>query len=220
MERVSMRVVALLGATVVMLPFLAPTASPAQTSDRAVEVVTGVFASHTENWSLAEAQYRNALELVTPAENLAAGVAQARLLITSERRRGHADALGRLAEIAAEVDSPLSFLQIGVWPALELRSLAPLQDKTLPEGQIRGAEQPVPAPGPGPISPGSGPGSAPEVLPPAEKATEVPIGRLEGYEEEKRKALEIPFGGRPPGTIQEDSTVRCGGAESGSCSHK
>ncbi len=88
-----------------------------------------------------------------------------------------------------------------------VRVIVQLRVSALPEGELSGAEQPAPAPGPGPISPGSGPQTPPEVLPTPEKATEVPIGRLEGYEEEKRKALEIPFGGRPPGTIQEDPAV-------------
>lgn len=91
--------------------------------------------------------------------------------------------------------------------------LVQLRPNTLPEGQLGGAEQPAPAPGPGPISPGSGPQTPPEALPPPEKGTEVPIGRLEGYEEEKRKALEIPFRGRPPGAVQEDPAARRGLSE-------
>jgi len=98
-----------------------------------------------------------------------------------------------------------------------VRVIVQLRVSALPEGELRGVEQPVPAPGPGSISPGSGPQSPPEVLPPPEKATETPIGRLEGYEEEKRKALEIPFGGRPPGTIQEDPAVHRRRPETGSC---
>ena len=98
-----------------------------------------------------------------------------------------------------------------------VRVIVQLRVSALPEGELRGVEQPVPAPGPGPISPGSGPQSPPEVLPPPEKAIEVPIGRLEGYKEEKRKALEIPFGGRPPGTIQEDPAVHRRRPETGSC---
>jgi len=88
------------------------------------------------------------------------------------------------------------------------------------QSQLAAAEQPSPEPGPEPVPPASE-RQAPSPGPPSTgKATEVPIGRREGYEEEKRKALEIPFHGRPPGATQEDSTVRRGGAESGSCSHK
>ncbi len=98
--------------------------------------------------------------------------------------------------------------------------LVQLQMRTVPEEQLGGAEQPAPAPGPGPISPGSGPQTPPEALPPPEKATEVPIGRLEGYEEEKRKALEIPFYGRPPGAVQEDPAVRRRGPQPKPCEER
>ena len=101
-----------------------------------------------------------------------------------------------------------------------VRVIVQLRVSAPPEGQIRSVEQPVPAPGPGPISPGSGPQIPPEDLPPPEKGTEVPIGRLEGYEEEKRKALEIPFRGRPPGAIQEDPAVRRRGAEPNPCEER
>ncbi len=88
------------------------------------------------------------------------------------------------------------------------------------EPQLDSAEQPPPAPGHGPISPGSEPKSSPVIISPTEKATEVPIGRIEGYEQEKQKAQEIPFHGRPSGALQEDSPIRRSGAEPNSCSHK
>ena len=88
------------------------------------------------------------------------------------------------------------------------------------EAPLDSAEQPTQSPGPGPISPGSEPKSSPATISPTEKATEVPIGRLEGYEQEKQKAQEIPFDGRPPGAVQEDSPMRRSGAEPSSCSHK
>ncbi len=98
--------------------------------------------------------------------------------------------------------------------------LAQLRVKAVPDEQPGGAEQPAPAPGPGPISPGTGPQTPPQDLPPTEKGTEVPIGRLEGYEAEKRKALEIPFHGRPPGAIQEDPAVPRHGAEPNPCEER
>jgi len=101
-----------------------------------------------------------------------------------------------------------------------VRVIVQLQSETPTEGQLGGAEQPAPAPGPGPISPGAGPQTPPEDLPPPEKGTDVPIGRLEGYEEEKRKALEIPFRGRPPGVIQEDPAVPRHGAEPNPCEER
>ena len=91
------------------------------------------------------------------------------------------------------------------------------QGNAFPEWQLASDEQPVPAQGPGPISPGAGPQAPPQALPPPGEATEVPIGRLEGYEEEKRKALEVPFPGRPPGVIQEDPGTPPRRTKTGSC---
>ena len=82
-----------------------------------------------------------------------------------------------------------------------------LQGEATAEAQLDNAEQPSPAPGPGPVSPGSERQAPSPGPPPTDKATEVPIGRLEGYEQEKRKAQEIPFYDRPPGALQEDSPV-------------
>ena len=101
-----------------------------------------------------------------------------------------------------------------------MRETVQLQGNPIPEGRRASDEQPAPAPGPGPISPGSEPQTPPEALPPPEKGTEVPIGRLEGYEEEKRKAVEIPSRGRPPGAVQEDPAVRRGASEPSSCREK
>lgn len=86
--------------------------------------------------------------------------------------------------------------------------------------QLAGGEQPTPVPGPGPISPGSGPQTPPASLPSTEKPTEVPIGRLEGYEEEKRKALEVPFLGSPPGAIQQDPAAAPRTTEPSPCGHR
>ena len=58
----------------------------------------------------------------------------ARIIITMEHRIDHAEAVRRLREIAAEVDSPSTFLKIGGWPALQRRYLA---------------AKPQPLPGPG-----------------------------------------------------------------------
>jgi len=95
-----------------------------------------------------------------------------------------------------------------------------LQGDAVPEWQVASDEQPAPVQGPGPISPGIGPQAPPQTLPSTGEATEVPIGRLEGYEEEKQKALEIPFRGSPPGAVQEDPAVRRGASEPSSCGEK
>jgi hypothetical protein len=92
-----------------------------------------------------------------------------------------------------------------------------LHVNAIPQERLASDEQPAPAQGPGPISPGIGPQAPPQALPSTGEATEVPIGRPEGYEEEKQKALEIPFRGSPPGAIQEDPGVSPRRTKTGSC---
>ena len=92
-----------------------------------------------------------------------------------------------------------------------------LQGNAVPEWQLASDEQLAPAQGPGPISPGIGPQAPPEAPPSQGEATEVPIGRPKGYDEEKQKALEIPFRGSPPGAIQEDPGVSPRRTKTGSC---
>jgi hypothetical protein len=88
-------------------------------------VTKGVFLSHPVTWTLG-AQYRNAYELLTRTERPEGVVIEARMLITTEQRQSHAEALRRLADIAKEIESPPSFLVIGGWPALQRRYSAPL----------------------------------------------------------------------------------------------
>ena len=95
-----------------------------------------------------------------------------------------------------------------------------LQVNAITEERLASGTQPPPAQGPGPISPGIGPQAPPQAPPSTGEATEVPIGRLEGYEEEKQKALEIPFRGSPPGAVQEDPAMRRGASEPSSCGEK
>ncbi len=70
-------------------------------------------------------KFANAQELVTPPPK--PGTAPlARTLVTVERRRDHAEAVQRLAEIAGAVNAAPTFLQIGGWPAVQRRFTAPL----------------------------------------------------------------------------------------------
>ena len=73
-------------------------------------------------------------------------------------------------------------------------------------GCAANAQPPTPLPGPGPIPPGAEIQTPPTVSTPPEKPIGVPIGRLEDYEEGKRKAGETT--GSPPGTVQEDPAAR------------
>jgi hypothetical protein len=76
-------------------------------------------------WTLSAVQYRNAQELVVirrePSE-----YAVARVLITTEPRLNYPDALKRLGAIAASRDEPAQFVEIGGWPAVEVKFTEPL----------------------------------------------------------------------------------------------
>lgn len=50
----------------------------------------------------------------------------ARMLVTTEERRSHEEAVNRLLQIAAGFDAAPTFLEIGGWHALQRRVLAPL----------------------------------------------------------------------------------------------
>lgn len=86
-------------------------------------------------WSELPSVYRNSRTLVSvprsdhgrlSAADNAHGVGPrvARVMITVEQRRSHAEAVQRLRDIAGSVDSPATYLEIGGWPALEQSHLA------------------------------------------------------------------------------------------------
>ncbi len=83
----------------------------------------GMSLHYPDGWSAIPSQYGNAQEMQNaPADKIGAS---ARMIITTEARGTHADAVNRLREIASEVSSPAVFLSIGGWPALQRRHLAP-----------------------------------------------------------------------------------------------
>src|SRR5689334_7071265 len=78
-------------------------------------------------WVASDVKYRNATELVVKGQvRLRAGAAApgefplARIMITTETRSSHADALERLADIATSLPDAPRFVTIGGWPAVEL----------------------------------------------------------------------------------------------------
>jgi len=87
-------------------------------------------------WTPSARQYTNAQELVVmrpgPPTTDERGVIQAteypvaRVLITTEPRHSHADALKRLESIAAYRQSPAAFIEVGGWPAVEVQFVEPL----------------------------------------------------------------------------------------------
>jgi hypothetical protein len=97
----------------------------AQTADKQVKITEGISVTYPTTWTPTSAQYENGVELVTPAgvdrEKL-----NAILTVHTEHCGDHAAALERLAQIAAEVGTPLpEVISSGGWPAIERRRLAP-----------------------------------------------------------------------------------------------
>jgi hypothetical protein len=119
---------ALVGALMlVVVPMTAESqADRAVVKEHHLEVSKGVRLTYPAVWSLSEIRFRNALELVRPSAEAGAPPA-ARVLITTEQRRSHAEAVQRLREIAAEIAERAQFMTIGGWPALQRRYLAPVE---------------------------------------------------------------------------------------------
>jgi hypothetical protein len=91
-------------------------------------------------WTLSAMKYGNAKELVVMGPTQ---FPVARALITIEPRRSYADALERLQAIAASRDESAEFIEIGGWPAVEVKfsELLPRRGGARAEGE---AEAPFP----------------------------------------------------------------------------
>ncbi|GLI39950.1 hypothetical protein KI811_01790 [Geobacter hydrogenophilus] len=103
----------------------------------------------TAPWQLSAVKYTNAQELVVmgtapaKAAEMKAGITEypvARLLITTESRSDHADALKRLESIAASRDVPAEFIEVGGWPAVEVTFT-----ESLPRRGAKGEEEEEPS---------------------------------------------------------------------------
>lgn len=100
----------------------------ASSQERKVEVSKDVVLAVPPNWSRSEVKYRNAVQLIYPrVQGKKTGGADAVMTITSEPRRSHEEAVQRLAEIAIEIPTPVAFIEIGGWPALQRQYTAPLE---------------------------------------------------------------------------------------------
>ena len=110
--------------------FFLPHSISAQVREQRMEISSKVSIALPENWARSETKYRNAMEIETPAPQAQKGQgAHARTLITTEQRRSHEEAVQRLSEIAAEINTPVEFVEIGGWPALERSYMAPLEQR-------------------------------------------------------------------------------------------
>ena len=85
------------------------------------------------DWKVGGPRFSNAEELhFVPTD----GGRGARIMITTEPRLDHDDAVARLRQIAEEANAPVVFLEIGGWPALQRRQWIdmPLPGKVRPPG--------------------------------------------------------------------------------------
>jgi hypothetical protein len=75
------------------------------------------------HWAVAESSFKNAVEIVTPPLSGVNHVPRARMLVTTEKRRSHEEALLRLSEIAEGSEAEPVFLEVGGWPAIQRRAI-------------------------------------------------------------------------------------------------
>jgi hypothetical protein len=119
---------------------------------RAVQVVPGVAVMVPATWQMLS-QTRNAMHLVVPAAAKDRKY-DAHVQVTTEVRRSHAEAVRRLAEIAAEEPTPAAMVEIAGWPAVERRRVAPVpvpgafeaaeeSRQTTPRGRAREPQKPA-----------------------------------------------------------------------------
>jgi hypothetical protein len=132
--------------TIVVLALLAGSSSAqeqaASNQQKSLEVTNGISVLAPVPWFLAN-RTRNAIEIAYPlpvgqktdtkqkagekpttGESLVS--AAARMAVTVEQRRSHAEALQRLAQIASESEVHPALVVIAGWPAIERRREAPL----------------------------------------------------------------------------------------------
>lgn len=97
-----------------------------------------------EPWRPSNVEYSNARELifVTPAKQGEA--LSARILITTEQRLNHDDALQQLSDIGKSRSGKLRFLEIGGWPAVIIEFVEPLPTRGAPQRKEGRTSEPAP----------------------------------------------------------------------------
>src|SRR5438132_9171462 len=79
---------------------------------------------HPKDWSVGPKRFGNMTELVNiPSDQQGRVPITAKMKIRHQNRIDHADALGELVEISKETKTPVTFLTIGGWPAIQRASL-------------------------------------------------------------------------------------------------
>ena len=99
----------------------------------------GMKLRYATSWTRVKSTYANATELrYAPAGSVDSAPFAAKILLTTETRLDHADAVDRLRQIAQEESAPASFLVIGGWPALQRSVVAPKQTRGEDEPGLNG----------------------------------------------------------------------------------
>ncbi|HEY2739417.1 MAG TPA: hypothetical protein VGK45_13500, partial [Thermoanaerobaculia bacterium] len=93
---------------------------------RPVPMAQGVTFQPPAGWQIVEGAFRNATELIKTAGDQKSPVRIAHLLVTTEVRRNHAEALQRLQDISAESKVQARAVSVGGWPAIERQEVVVL----------------------------------------------------------------------------------------------
>jgi hypothetical protein len=102
---------------------LGQTAGLAQT---AVPMAKDVTFKAPIGWRVVEGAFRNATELIKTAGDQKSPARIAHLLVTTEVRRNHAEALQRLQDISAESKARARVFTVGGWPAIQRQEVVEL----------------------------------------------------------------------------------------------
>src|SRR5258707_10055593 len=103
--------------------------------DTTLKVADKLVAIVPEPWLILPAQTRNLFEVALPATPKQPATEQVRVAITTETRTDHASAVQRIAQIAAEREGQIRYLDICGWPALERRSIVALAHTRAPKAE-------------------------------------------------------------------------------------
>jgi uncharacterized repeat protein (TIGR01451 family) len=102
---------------------------PSRASAGTLTVAGGITLTYPDDWSIAPPPYANVQELINvPAGaqatlSAADAKASAHILVSTELRLSHAEAVSRLKELVSDSTAAPTFLAICGWPALQRRSM-------------------------------------------------------------------------------------------------
>ena len=100
---------------------------------------------YSQPWRPSGVEYSNAKELILVSREKQTAETSARVLITTEQRLNHEDALQRLRDIAeSTTNGTVRFVEIGGWPAVVLEFMEPLAQPGAPQEPEDNQGEPAP----------------------------------------------------------------------------